>query len=43
MEWRRCRGVGTCANIKAAGIMLYTIQVNSGGDPTATLLQNLCE
>ena len=30
----------TCNNIKAAGITLYTIQVNTGGDPTSTLLQN---
>jgi len=30
----------TCANIKAAKITLYTIQVNTGGDPTSTLLQN---
>ena len=30
----------TCANAKAAGITLYTIQVNTGGDPTSTLLQN---
>ena len=30
----------TCANIKTAGITLYTIQVNTGGDPTSTLLQN---
>ena len=29
----------TCANIKAAGITLYTVQVNTGGDPTSTLLQ----
>jgi Flp pilus assembly protein TadG len=29
----------TCNNIKAAGITLYTIQVNTGGDPTSTLLQ----
>jgi Flp pilus assembly protein TadG len=29
-----------CSNIKAAGITLYTIQVNTGGDPTSTLLQN---
>jgi Flp pilus assembly protein TadG len=29
----------TCANIKAAGITLYTIQVNTGGDATSTLLQ----
>jgi len=33
-------GTGTCANIKAAGIKIYTIQVNTGGDPTSTLLQN---
>jgi Flp pilus assembly protein TadG len=30
----------TCNNAKAAGIVLYTIQVNTGGDPTSTLLQN---
>src|SRR5664280_1262500 len=30
----------TCTNAKAAGITLYTIQVNTGGDPTSTLLQN---
>jgi len=30
----------TCSNIKAAGITLYTIQVNTGGDPTSTLLQS---
>jgi Flp pilus assembly protein TadG len=30
----------TCNNIKAGGITLYTIQVNTGGDPTSTLLQN---
>jgi Flp pilus assembly protein TadG len=30
----------TCSNIKTAGITLYTIQVNTGGDPTSTLLQN---
>jgi hypothetical protein len=30
----------TCSNIKAAGITLYTVQVNTGGDPTSTLLQN---
>jgi Flp pilus assembly protein TadG len=33
-------GTGTCANIKAAGITIYTIQVNTGGDPTSTLLRN---
>jgi len=30
----------TCDNVKAAGIILYTIQVNTGGDPTSALLQN---
>ncbi len=30
----------TCANIKAAGYTLYTIQVNTGGDPTSSLLQS---
>jgi Flp pilus assembly protein TadG len=30
----------TCSNIKAAGITLYTIQVNTAGDPTSALLQN---
>jgi Flp pilus assembly protein TadG len=29
----------TCANAKAAGITLYMVQVNTGGDPTSTLLQ----
>jgi hypothetical protein len=29
----------TCDNINAAKITLYTIQVNTGGDPTSTLLQ----
>ena len=33
-------GTGTCANIKAAGITIYTIHVNTGGDPMSTLLQN---
>jgi Flp pilus assembly protein TadG len=30
----------TCDNIKAAGITIYTVQVNTNGDPTSTLLQN---
>jgi Flp pilus assembly protein TadG len=29
-----------CNNINAAGITLYTVQVNTNGDPTSTLLQN---
>jgi hypothetical protein len=28
-----------CDNVKAAGITLYTIQVNTGGDPTQSVLQ----
>jgi hypothetical protein len=30
----------TCTNVKATGITLYTVQVNTGGDPTSTLLRN---
>jgi Flp pilus assembly protein TadG len=30
----------TCSNAKAAGITIYTIQVNTSGDPTSTLLQD---
>lgn len=30
----------TCDNVKAAGITMYTVQVNTGSDPTSTLLQN---
>jgi len=30
----------TCDNIKNAGITIYTVQVNTGNDPTSTLLQN---
>jgi Flp pilus assembly protein TadG len=30
----------TCDNINAAKITLYTVQVNTDGDPTSTLLQN---
>ena len=33
-------GNGTCANIKATGVTIYTIHVNTSGDPTSTLLQN---
>jgi Flp pilus assembly protein TadG len=29
-----------CSNIKNAGITIYTVQVNTGGDPTSTLLQD---
>lgn len=30
----------TCANIKDAGITVYTVQVNTGNDPTSTMLKN---
>jgi len=33
-------GAGTCANIKNSGVTLYTIHVNTGGDPLSVLLQN---
>ncbi|HET7850956.1 MAG TPA: TadE/TadG family type IV pilus assembly protein [Pseudolabrys sp.] len=33
-------GTGTCKNIKDTGVTIYTIQVDTGGDPTSTLLQN---
>ena len=33
-------GSGTCANIKNAGVTIYTVQVNTGGDPTSTIMQN---
>jgi len=33
-------GNGTCKNIKNAGITIYAVQVNTGGDPTSALLQN---
>ena len=29
-----------CDNIKAAGITIYTVQVNTDGDPLSTLLKN---
>jgi Flp pilus assembly protein TadG len=34
------RQATTCANAKAADITIYTIQVNTDGDPTSSLLQN---
>jgi hypothetical protein len=30
----------TCDNVKAAGITLYTVQVNTSGDATSSLLQS---
>jgi hypothetical protein len=29
-----------CNNIKAAGVTIYTVQVNTDGDPTQAVLQN---
>ncbi len=29
-----------CNNVKAAGVTIYTIQVNTGGDPLSTILQS---
>jgi len=34
------RQATTCDNAKADGIVIYTIQVNTSGDPTSTVLQN---
>lgn len=31
--------LGTCDNIKKANVTIYAVQVNTGGDPTSTLLQ----
>jgi hypothetical protein len=30
----------TCDNVKEAGILVYTVQVNTGGDPTSDLLRD---
>ena len=30
----------TCQKVKQAGILVYTVQVNTGGDPTSTLLRD---
>jgi hypothetical protein len=30
----------TCDNVKRAGILIYTVQVNTGGDPTSQLLKD---
>ena len=34
------RTLAACANAKAAGITIYAIQVNTGGDPTQTFLKS---
>jgi Flp pilus assembly protein TadG len=33
-------GKGTCANVKAAGITIYAVHVNTDSDPTSVLLKN---
>jgi Flp pilus assembly protein TadG len=33
-------GAGTCANAKSAGVIIYSVQVNTGGDPTSTVMKN---
>jgi hypothetical protein len=33
-------GAGTCANAKNTGIIIYSVQVNTGGDPTSTVMKN---
>ncbi len=33
-------GIGTCDYIKKAGITIYTVHVNTDGDPKSTLLEN---
>jgi von Willebrand factor type A domain len=40
MEDTTKNNVGTCKNIKDAGITLYTVQVNTGGDPTSQMLKD---
>jgi len=30
----------TCTNVKATGVTLYTVQVNTGGDPLSTVLRD---
>ncbi len=32
--------IGTCANIKAANVKIFTVHVNTDGGPTSTLLKN---
>jgi hypothetical protein len=33
-------GAGTCANIKASGVTIYAVHVNTDGDPMSTLMRN---
>jgi hypothetical protein len=34
------RELTTCTNAKNAGIVIYTVQVNTGGDPTQAVMKN---
>ncbi|MBX3266157.1 MAG: VWA domain-containing protein, partial [Acidobacteria bacterium] len=36
--YQQGNGSGTCANAKAAGVIIYTVHVNTDGDPMSTLL-----
>jgi Flp pilus assembly protein TadG len=38
--FKQSDGAGTCQNIKNAGITIYTVHVNTDGDPLSKLLQN---
>jgi len=33
-------GAGTCKNIKDAGVTIYAVQVNTGGDPESAVMRN---
>jgi Flp pilus assembly protein TadG len=33
-------GIGTCKNIKDAGVTIYAVQVNTGGDPESAVMKN---
>jgi hypothetical protein len=39
MAARSMPGRGSCDNIKAQGITIYAVQVNTGSDPTSAVLQ----
>ncbi len=34
------RKLATCANARNAGITIYTVQVNTGSDPTRAVVKN---
>jgi Flp pilus assembly protein TadG len=33
-------GIGTCKNVKDAGVTIYAVQVNTGGDPESQVMKN---